>query len=362
MPSPNLQRKANLSLVSFTHNDNQLLTEGLLEVQGWSVQPKEIIVVDDASEQFFSAPKLDALPEIKVIRSPGKLGYTKAKALGLNRAASRFILSLDSDIRLIPNWLEICLPQISKPEIGMVSGPIIPKCGDHLFGKYMTLTYNINAGVKGKVKFIPGAAWLMRREVWDEVGGYDGYHETAGEDDYLCKQLMTKGYSLHIEPEAAAFEVRPMSPCQMAARGWKWHGASIYRALAEGRQPLEAVNVFLYSLQPRLNRSKQANVLYLYYDLLYLANALFDLMRNSVPLAALLASFGPWLAPFPKLNQSLTNDLISLGHLGAEHFLLKQNSIPHDTNQNISQILAFAFDQEALNTLNMNLGIILADK
>ena len=379
MHKSSITKTINLSLVSYTHNDNGLLSESLKQIANWSVKPKEIILVDDSSTTPFNPPAISGLPALILLRTPQKLGYTGAKALGLNRASCRFILSLDADIRLIPQWLKICLQKINQPKIGMISGPIIPKCGEHLFARYMELTYSLNLGVNGRVKFIPGAAWLMRREVWQNVGGYEGYACAAGEDDFLCKNLIAQGYSLWVENAALAYEVRPMSRLAMVRRAWKWHGIAIKRALLEGRSIVEAVNVLVYSVRLRAEKSSTANPLFLYYDLLYLTYGLADLLLGIPQAASLWASFQTWLAPYPHLNKALVSDILAFGYPEMEKNLLPAFAPGHspasqtkqfsqtnakeiqDNGLDIAKALAFAFDETILNTLNSNMDEILVD-
>lgn len=98
-------------------------------------------------DEKFISPEIEALPEIKVIISPSSLGYAKAKNLGLNQAKSRFIMSTDSDIPPVSNWLEICLTEAAKPETSMMGGPVIHRCGSHLFGKDIWLQTLRNWGI-----------------------------------------------------------------------------------------------------------------------------------------------------------------------------------------------------------------------
>ncbi len=378
MQKSSITKTINLSLVSYTHNDNALLTASLEQIANWSLKPKEIILVDDASTTPFTLPNIASLPPITLLRTEQKQGYRGAKALGLNRASGRFILSLDADIRLSSNWLEICLQKINEPEIGMISGPIIPKCGNHLFARYMELTYSLNFGIKGQVKFIPGASWLMRREVWEDVGGYEGYAYSAGEDDFLCKNLIEKGYTLWVEDQALAYEVRPMRRLDMVRRAWKWHGFAIKTALLEGSCLPEALNVLVYSVSLRAEKSLKADPRFLYYDLLYLTYALNDLLTGIPQASNLWASFQTWLAPYPKLAAGLVNDLHELGYPDAEKNLLPKNKpeinipksdvskdaakgVDNNTGFDIAKTLAFGFDETILNTLNINMDEIVVD-
>lgn len=353
-------KTASISLISYSHNDNNLLVDSLRQICSWSILPKEIILVDDASDTPFVLPELVSPIPIKILRSPVNLGYTKAKAMGLNAANCKFILSLDADTRLTPNWLELCLPRAAETDIGMVGGPVIPRCGEHLFGKYMALTYSINTGVKGPVKFISGAAWLMKRAVWQAVDGFGDYSDRAGEDDALCKKLLSHDYRLWLEEKALAYEVRPMNRLNMVARGWQWHGISIKRAIESGSSLEEAINVLLYSMRIRTEKSRQADPRFLYYDLLYLSNGLMDLLKDQPVMNALGAELNKMLAPYPLLNQALSNDLAALGHNHPKN----QTAIlstKNDSKLNLPRALAFAFDDNILNTLNCNIDEILED-
>ena len=402
MQKSSVTKTINLSLVSYTHNDNALLSASLEQIASWSLKPKEIILVDDASATPFVPPTIAGLPPVTLLRTPKNLGYCGAKALGLNHAKGRFILSLDADIRLCPNWLEICLQRINNsetgpqahsikgpsigpnigpnigpaidpaigpsigPSIGMISGPIIPKCGNHLFARYMELTYSLNLGIKGPVKFIPGASWLMPRKVWEDVGGYEGYAHSAGEDDFLCKNLLKKGYTLWVEDEALAYEVRPMRRLDMVRRAWKWHGIAIKRAILEGRSIVEAINVLLYSVKLRTEKSAKADPRFLYYDLLYLTYGLNDLLLGIPQAANLWASFQTWLTPYPMLASGLVKDLMDLGYPDAEKNLMPNHKIKINNAKNyagldIAKALAFAFDETILNTLNNSMNEITVD-
>ncbi len=333
---PSAAKIINLSLVTYSRNDHDLVRASLTDVLNWSLLPKEIIVVDDCSSVPLCTadlPALPSLPPVQILRNPKHFGFTGSKSLGLNSAAGRFILSLDADIRLTPQWLALSLKNASRPDIGLLSGPIVPRCGNHLLGRYMSLTYNMNLNAQGEVNFLPGAAWLMRKEVWQSLKGVDDYQMEAGVDDFFCHKLKANGYKLWLQKEAQAFEVRPTSRLAMVRRGWKWQGASFKRELATKPTDLvaltEAANVLLYSMRSRLARSKQANPRFLYYDLLYLLHALFDLLEQPASpqklatspnsgttsiKATLTHSLTAWLSSYPALLTALFSDLNQLGH------------------------------------------------
>ena len=353
----------NLSLVSYTHNDNGLLAGSLAEVPGWSIRPKEIILVDDASATPFEVPDVPGLPPVTLLRTPRNLGYTGAKGLGMNKASCRFILSLDADTRIAPDWLALCIPRVVEPRIGMVSGPIFPRCGTHLLARYIGYSFRFNTDSKGWAEFLPGQVWLMRREVWHDVGGFAGYEDRAGEDVYLCAELRRRGYILWVEERAMACEVRPMKRLGMIRRGWSWQRPSIIRAMERGSSLLEGVNVLVYSMRERMLTAVRTDPRMLYYDLLYLLNGLFDLLPGLGSGAPLWASFRVWLAPYPGMAGALIRDVTDLGHPDAGEKLLwrGRESVRIEPGGDIAQVLDFAFDKASMSAIETGLDEILFD-
>ena len=180
---------ANLSVVTYTYND-AALARGLLEsVAGWTVRPREIVVVDDGSREPFRPP--GTIPEARLLRLSPNQGATRAKQAGLDAATSKFILSVDADVRLSPDWAAKALPYAAAPGTGMVSSPVLYDSGRDALSRYLALVYGFRPA-PGATGYIPGPVWLMRREVWHELGGFSKYREPIGEDSYLCARLRAR--------------------------------------------------------------------------------------------------------------------------------------------------------------------------
>lgn len=315
-------RRVHLSVVTYSYNDHGLVRELLRSVGGWSVVPRELIVVDDGSETPFpqaeaaadirlsflsrkggqpDAPekadtqeKADA-PEsaqeaghvraadkavpLRVISLGQNCGPTGAKQSGISAAASRFVLSMDSDTRLEADWLEYCLPLAAQEDTGMVSTPVDYRSGDGSTGtltnEYMRLTYSF-APVRGDVPMIPGPAFLMRKAVFDAVGGFAGYGERLGQDRFLCERLTAAGYRLRITDASRAWQMRRLSRTTAVRRGMVWQANTFLEQIEAGVPFGEIAQVFLYSVGTRpCARMVQAPGL-VYHDMLY---AVYGLMR-----------------------------------------------------------------------------------
>ncbi|UZP66204.1 glycosyltransferase [Desulfovibrio mangrovi] len=277
--APAAAHRPDVTLVTYTCNDASH-TRALLEsVATWTVWPRRVIVVDDGSDVPF-VTDWNLLP-VTILRHPENRGRTEAKRTGLSAAESRFILSMDNDVRLSPDWLRTCLPMAARPEVGIASTPLRHASGDSPAARYTAHAYSLQLGVSGDVSFVSGGVWLLRSEIWRNVGGFGDYQEQYGEDARFCERLRAAGYRLVLTTETEACEVRLLPRHVIVKRGWRWHGYHIKVALDAGHPLDEACNVLLHTMRERMARSVAADRLFLYFDLLYLVYGMTDLFRHA---------------------------------------------------------------------------------
>lgn len=299
-----------LSVITYTFDDHDLAAGLLASMADWDVVPREIIVVDDGSKKSFVAPAGDPAP--RVIRLDPNQGPARAKAAGLGAGGQRFLLSLDADIRLPPDWISRCLPEAAKPGVGIVATPILADAGSGLLADFQRLRYSHMAGFAGNAVVAPAGLWLLRREVWQQYGFHD-YAQRLHEDVHFSRTLTQAGLALRILPEPAARQIRRLSRRTMVRRGWTWQGREFHAAARQN--PIDPVNALLLAMQNRIARHQAANPAFLYYDCLYLAFALASLLGQagypdvaaSLP-AALAADL-----PHPPAATLLRADLAALG-------------------------------------------------
>ncbi|MHC1790000.1 glycosyltransferase family 2 protein [Solidesulfovibrio sp.] len=304
------KKRLALSVVTYSYDDHQLAAALLDSMAGWDVLAREIIVVDDGSKTPFRAPAVDPAP--RVLRLASNQGPARAKAAGLGAASQRFLLSLDADIRLPPDWISRCLPEAARPDVGLVATPILTDAGSGLLAAYQQLRYSHWVGFSGDATVAPAGLWLLRREVWTRFGFHD-YPGRLHEDVHFSQTLQQAGLARRILPEPAARQVRRLSRHTMVRRGWTWQGRE-FLAVARSN-PIDPVNAFLVAMQRRIARHHEANPAFLYYDCLYLAFALASLLTEAgYPDAA--ASLPGVLAaglPHPPAARTLVADLRLLG-------------------------------------------------
>lgn len=191
--------------------------------------PREIIVVDNGSTDGTRAMLAAEFPQIQVIRNEENLGYTRPNNQAM-RIAKGDILLLNPDTLVHPGafdtlvrFLEqhpqvgICGPKIlnrdgtlQKPCRRGVSRPwavfsyfsglaaLFPK--NPLFTGYL-LTHLPEDEI-AEVDGVSGACMLIRRAVYEQIGGFDERFFAYQEDADYCFQAQKAGWKIFYVPQA----------------------------------------------------------------------------------------------------------------------------------------------------------------
>lgn len=212
-----------VSLCSYTYNDGRLL-HGLLEhVRDWDRQPDEIVLVDDGSAEPFALDEREKQLPVRLIRFPANQGVVRAKHQGISAAAGDIVLSVDCDSRLSSDFLSRVTDLLRDPGIGLASGCSGMTPGKDLFSQYSNTFGDIRKPKKsGPVDFICGVAFALRKDVWNEVGGFSGHAGSLAEDHYLGAAVKARGYCLYMDTGVYAISARVLSRQAYCARFWKW--------------------------------------------------------------------------------------------------------------------------------------------
>lgn len=186
----------------------------------------EIIVVDNASTDGSVEAIENAFPDVKLIKSSENLGFGRANNKGAEIAKGRNLFFLNPDTILINNAVKILSDYLdNNKQIGVCGGnlydaeekpahshrmffsPIIWDLNDMLSNKVEKLLYgkNYNFNFTGKPKFVAnivGADMMIKRDVFNEVGGFDKDFFMYREETELNYRINKKGYKTLSIPDA----------------------------------------------------------------------------------------------------------------------------------------------------------------
>lgn len=176
----------------------------------------EIIVVENNSvtEEIFDYYKtIQENPAIRVITYEGGFNYSKINNLGVSQAMGEYVLLLNNDIGVItPDWIEELLMYAQRADVGAVGAKLyyedrtIQHAGVVLgLGAHRTAGHSHyrvdhrNLGYMGRLCYaqnvmaVTGACLMMRRALYEELGGLDETFAVALNDVDLCIRAWKAG-------------------------------------------------------------------------------------------------------------------------------------------------------------------------
>lgn len=193
-----------------------------------------VIVVDNASadESVALAERMGA----KVFRQARNEGYGRANNAGVRAAGTEFVLIVNPDVTVEEGAVAALLDAARRhPDAGLLAPQIVEPSGRVFFQPRSLLAKRLtNPGGKlalpegeACAPFFSGACFLMRRDVFLELGGFDEKIFLFYEDDDLCRRIEDSGRSLVYVPQAVVRHGRGRSSGRRPGLVFRsrWHQA-----------------------------------------------------------------------------------------------------------------------------------------
>lgn len=205
----------------------------------------ELIYVDSSSTD--GSPERAAALGARVLRvQPERPSAAVGRNAGWRAARGEFVLFLDGDTVLHPDFVRRALREFRDPDVAVVWGHRRERDpAQSLYVRVLDLDWIY---APGDTAFCGGDA-LMRRSVLERAGGFD---ETliAGEEPELCRRIRAPGYRIvHIDA--------PMTTHDLAIRSFRAYWQRAFRA---GHAYAEVAQRFAASPDPLWQRESRRNL------------------------------------------------------------------------------------------------------
>jgi GT2 family glycosyltransferase len=183
----------------------------------------ETIVVDNGSSD--DSVQLLQRTGVQHIALHSNVGFARAVNLGVSRSNAPFVLVLNVDCFLARDCLSLLVAELaSDAQLGGVQPCILqeetPERGTRIYSAGQCLTRTGRAFERGwgqpharryedrrEVFGVSGAACLLRRELFTDLGGYDEAYFAFYEDVDLNARARLAGWRFSYQPEARAVHV-----------------------------------------------------------------------------------------------------------------------------------------------------------
>ncbi len=206
-----------VSIIIPVHNqiDITLLCLKSIELNTQGIE-YEVIVADDASSDD-TVLLNDVIKNIKVVRNENNLGFLRNCNNAAQYASGKYITFLNNDTHVLKGWLQALLQTIERDKkIGLVGSKLIypdgklQEAGGVVFSDGCAWNYG-KGDVRDKpeynyvkeVDYVSGACFLIRKKLWDLIGGFDERYSPAYyEDTDLAFEVRKHGYKVLFQPHS----------------------------------------------------------------------------------------------------------------------------------------------------------------
>ena len=176
---------------------------------------------------------IESNPKIRILKYPEKFNFSAINNFAISQVESDYVVFLNNDTEVISReWLLVMLEHAQRKEVGAVGAKLIysnntiqhagiiigivgnPPVGGH---SHKHFPRNDN-GYFGRIQHVcnvsavTAACIMMRKEVFEEVGGFDETNLAIAFNDVdLCLKIREKGYLIVYTPYAELYHHESLS-------------------------------------------------------------------------------------------------------------------------------------------------------
>lgn len=208
-----------LSVIIVNYNVTRLLRNCLLSIQKYTEgEDYEVIVIDNASTDASWGDLIPEFPKVHFIASEHNDGFAIANNKAIKTATGEYVLLLNPDTELEGSYMKDILDFAdSKPDFGCLGvrmhdaeGIFLPESKrsvPDMFNSFEKLFTNfkrsnsksyyrsdIDENAVAEVEVVTGAFLLVKKDIYEKIGGLDETYFMYGEDIDLCYTLLRNGY------------------------------------------------------------------------------------------------------------------------------------------------------------------------
>jgi N-acetylglucosaminyl-diphospho-decaprenol L-rhamnosyltransferase len=217
-----------LSIILVNYNGGEFLPDCLSSIEKFADGDCEVIIVDNRSTDNSVDLIREKFSAFELICHETNAGFGKANNLAVARARSEYLLFLNTDTILTEHTPRILLEYLQQhPDVGAIGSRITFEDGSYQlsFGKLPSLIvelldkiryalarkwhhlfsgiYNRQYSTAREVGWVTGACLMMRRDVFEKIGGFDESFFMYFEDKDICKRVREAGFKVVYYPNTS---------------------------------------------------------------------------------------------------------------------------------------------------------------
>ena len=216
-----------VSIILVNYNGAEVVLECLRSLQQYlHTISSEIIVVDNASTDDSAALISENFPTVQLLQQKENRGFGAGNNVGATHAKGEFLFFLNTDTLLISDVLPPLITLMKEhPDVGIIGTKLLNADGSlqlsiaseiSIAGEYKTLKqvkYSNSPQQQEAiaqrfdqtqtVDIVIGAAFFMRRVLFESLNGFDETFFMYFEESDLCQRSRDRGWKILYTPDAS---------------------------------------------------------------------------------------------------------------------------------------------------------------
>ena len=236
----------------------------------------QVIVIDNDSEDGSVEAFRDSGADIEIIENGENAGFGRANNVGLQRARGRIVLFLNSDTEITATTIPDLLSEFdAHPEVAAFGCKILgydglpqhsvrgfPTLGAYLYSDTLLGALGMFRASHDRyrrkrfdfekwqpIEVAMGAALAVRREIVQEMQGFDPRFFMYFEEADLCRRIHDAGYGLAYSPVPVVYHVGGASSSKSKARMMLVIRQSMFKYFRK-HEPAWKIRVFTLVFKP----------------------------------------------------------------------------------------------------------------
>jgi len=226
-----------ITVIVPAYNEEKSIAETILSIQAQTVQPNEIIIIDDcSSDRTGEIASVMGVTVVKTEFNQGAKATAQKYVLERGFVKTELFITIDADTLLAPDVIERTLSYFNDPLTASVCGYVIPARIESIWerGRFIEYVFSISLfkmaqNHLGSVVISSGCFTVFRTDLVLKMGGFNTL--TMAEDMYLTWQLSMAGYRIYCDNKAFCYPFDPPTFKIFVAQLDRWY-RSFFQNLA----------------------------------------------------------------------------------------------------------------------------------
>ncbi len=199
-------KQPKVSVITVNYNGRRFLKDFFASLESLCYQNREIIFFDNNSRDGSVGYVRENHPQCKIVESKKNLGFAVANNQAVKQATGKYLFFLNNDTKIDATAVSVLVEKMEEdPRIGIGGCRMMTYHGETHLHTGIGMDIFGYPMVWPKTFYIEGSALMIRKKLFEELGGFDAKYFMFHEDIDLAWRVWLSGYQVRAFPKAVVY-------------------------------------------------------------------------------------------------------------------------------------------------------------